>query len=324
MRTHYSKPQHPFIPTVEGTAVAQAIRQDPSRNDVLLDGYHRDLWHHYKRIGMVDHNPDQAYRNIVRNLLRIANAVLHYEVELELAASVATAQKAGQPLVVPEYLEATHFDRALTRKSGAYSGPKRDFLLTSAAVSYAAAGRFIERVLNGKGPYLATLDAYVRYDCDFVASSSFPNLRLAPMARLKDNVVAANVTALDVLVPAADHLRPHFLGTETIAGSMAQRVRVLSDIASTRDGFFRRVIGDQHVGATAPKVCPFTHDPEEIAAGRIWSIASLRDGPWPVPASCPENIPFRPDPKSYAYATGAQLRLASLIPIAQETIWAPA
>lgn len=311
-----------FIPTTKGDEVARTIHEKPETTEQQIGKFCCQLIAYYQDTGMAHHNPERAYKYTILNLLRVARAPLLHRVEEELARTIHAKQKAGQAIVSPYNLAETRFDAFLTRKGErTYAGRKLSFLRASSTLSHAAATRFIDATLRHENKYAPILDAFCKLEEKMIPMVGPQRFLLSeePYERLKDLVVAANVTTLDVLVPAGEHLRPH-MSTADIPTAILQRSADISWAASSKNLFFRRHIGHQNEDAKPPEACPFTHDAEAIALGGIWSVRSLLK-PWPVPGYCPENIPLHSEMLG-AYVTGAQLRLTSLTHVARETLWA--
>jgi hypothetical protein len=310
-----------FIPTVAGEVVARNIQEHPETTEYELERFGTELYRHYDRTGMVGHDPQRVYEYLVRHKWRVTAAPLMHGIEETLLADILDKRANGEPLVHPDHLAATRFDRRLTNNGQhTYAGKKLNFLLASSALSHAAATHYIDDIVNDRTRYRPVWDAYYRFE-EWLGILTHPQpfpMRLDPRERLKDNIVAANVTALDVLVAQAEHLRT---STGNIHDEMLRRVGQLSWAGSTNDSFFRRIIGSQYEDAEPPSVCPFTHDDRKLASDGIWRVRSLEEGPWSVPGFCPLDIPFR-DPVRGGYTTGTALRLTSAVHIAEETLWA--
>jgi len=297
------------VPTVAGGEVAQELARRPKATGSLLRSFEGQLVEYYQGTGMMNHDPERARMLIVRNLLRAVSAPLLHAVEVELDTDIWLAQQVGQPLVRPEYVAVTGFDRRLRgNRQRQFTDEEMRFLRVSSALSHTAALRFIGHIQNDSTFWARPIwDAFWEIDSE-AAFMPFPRdfkMRDTPRERLKDHITDSNVIALAAIKRFFAH-REH---------AQAKHISELSRLSSTKRDFFGRHFPDQ--GTNPQLSCPFNHEQSAGDSGGLWNLRPLASGPLPVPGYCPDNIPFY---TCGEYVTGAELRLRSAMAVTAETL----
>lgn len=318
-----------FIPTAEGTKVAQRIReQEPGRAGELLDEFAGHLKEHYGQIGMSEHNPDQARRLLFRNLWRASAGPLLHGVEIQIAERAKGVEKEGWASFVRQSTEISdaRLDRVFSGY-GSFSAKQRAFLRAGTLLTSLAMRQFLHEARHEPGHWGgASWESFSQLDRE--ENARLPRtvpwpLRSTPLVRLQDHVTAASVTALNLLESAAQHA--HLWGEGGLKSTLPKYINELAMpqfiTASLNERYFPPE-GLDHEPSPAED-CPYTHTAERLAASGIWRTKALQNnGRDIIPRYCPNNIPlYAPEYPAYGRTTGATLRLASLIPVACETIW---
>ncbi len=320
-----------FIPTAEGTKVAQRIReQEPGRSGELLDEFAGRLREHYGQIGMSKHNPDQARCLLFRNLWRASAGPVLHGIEIQMAERAKGLEHEGWAPFLHKSKEISdaRLDRVFSGY-GNFSAKQRAFLRAGALLASLAMRQFLYEARNEPGHWGGpSWESFSQLDREENARSlrtlRWP-IRSDPVVRLQDHVTAANVTALHLLESAAQHA--HMWGGDgdlksTLPEYIHELARPQFITASLNERYFPPQ-GFDHEPSPAED-CPYAHTEERLAANGIWRTKALQNnGRDIVPRYCPNNIPlYAPEYPAYGRTTGATLRLASLIPVAAETIWA--
>lgn len=290
-----------FVPFAASALLAQELSDHPERLKYRLLEFSTRLNAHHDQIGLTDHDPRKARFRLLQHQLRIAGAPLYFAVIKELTANIRSAQKRGEPLVLPEYQSLTSFDRRITNDGERqYSDEHLNFLRALGALSYTAATEVIKRIhIEKKEPKLSPFwDLYYDVDTMVMGMGEKLNYRprrvATPRERFLDHLAAAGTTALRIMLPAAQH-------------GILDKTKELSWAASTSVGFYDSYFPEP--GAPRSRLCPFDHNSDAI-----WSVPTLRDGPWRTPLRCPVNVPY----KYGSLVTGAQLWIEAATVVARE------
>jgi len=325
-------------PQILGDRCAQDMYNQPNQTQELVnqlgdqtDSYCAGRYHDLNTLS----------RRRFEAIFRTTSAVLLHAAEIELAEDLQRAQYQGKNLFelaeeIPSVDLDTRYIGLVSEPYEEFTGKRWDFLWISSLFSLEATRRFLHRILFEPNhwalpvytAYKQNLPAYKQFNDKFVRFEYDPEKpdRQAYM-HICENAVNSNVTVLDVFTAATrhDHYRLWLPN-----GSPATALRAKLGELSWPDSTSRKFFESRFKTAEPQTGCPFSHNPDEIATGSIYRRSTqpdsrwlLRDGPWPIRGKCPASIVLNsPRHDDYQNVSASQLRLASTIPIAAETLWA--
>lgn len=317
-----------FFPTEQSTVLAQELYAGTlgaQKTERRLTDFGFEVLNHYRDIGMTSYDRPRAGYLAMRAMWRANIGPILHAIDIELAQTITKLQQTGQPLVTAESTGVTHFDRYF-HLFGDYQGSQMAFLRASSVLSYAAATRFLSKVINDRAHWCWPL--WGVYQKNYSDLAIFERQRRGfylpdnPHSHVRSISVTSNITALSVIAPAARHASLWKEGVGEGEEVMMERVEQLGWLAGTSRDFFERYFPGLATGDTPVEACPFSHDESAIATGSIYRVRPLQK-PWRSERWCPANMKLY-SPQEYGYrfqkVSAAKLRLGSVIPIASETL----
>lgn len=247
-------------------------------------------------------------------------APIVYNAEIELAHEVERRIQAGEPLAPAEHQNVSDFDTIL-RKYGVFSGRSLAFLRAISVLSHAAMERTLAATkTNNSMNRIGRLSvAFAHMDAKVLShfqgiGSYFPE-RDQATDRLREFSVTANVTALNIIAPAAGYAR---LWTpdpnRSIGVGMLDHLEELARPQDTTTALHVRHLPNYNDSFKPPRPNPFAVSPEQIAIGGIWRLPSLQKQ-WTYKHWCPANISFN------LADTAATMRMRTAIKLADGILW---
>jgi hypothetical protein len=326
------------VPKHEEARAAQAMYNDPDSIPKKRPELAATLRSHYLSLGKADKIAATAAADTIRQFAdrhvrhgvwRASLAPILHGIELEYDRIITERRQMGLPLTPPTNASVSHIDR-VSECYGKYTGKNLRFLQAAGWWAQKATTAFLSRAHNQEPAYWQPLlsgsaymhSAYIL--CDAGPTRGF-FVRRPPISYIRDIGCAANVTTLNLLARAHHHtaLWADSQKDQDKTEIMIGKVEKLGWTQFVNASFFDKTFGDQAEGGLETK-CPFAHAEATIAAGGIWAVRSLANGPWRVDQNCPANIELSsPRDDRCRTISAATLRLTNAMYIAAETLWAP-
>lgn len=255
-----------------------------------------------------------------RAIWRASMAPIIFDAEVLLRTEIDRRTRAGEPLAPPKNQQNADFDQ-LFRLYGHFDGKPLAFLRAMSTLSDVAMSQAIEQYKQvdiGQTPPLLRLfeesDGIV--GCYFRdRGEHFPLLEDAER-RLGEFAVTANVTALNIIAPAA-----HFTSLWSPLENVSITTAILDNVATlalpqyTTGALHEKHLPNYNQDYIQPDISPFSMTPEQVAEHGIWRLASLQK-PWAYKRWCPATISFDP-----LLSTAATMRIEAAAKVADGILW---
>lgn len=308
--------------------IAQENYHDPFKAPGRLREFGYHILNHHRATGFQDANPRKAAYERMRWVWRTAIAPILHHIETDIERNVqATLAKEDGLLLSQPGLKTSHLD-VIYSKYGSFSGVRLRFLHAAGLISREACVQFW-KVRSDEPARLAALkDAYLIQQKEFTAYARPRHIRprARPASYMSQISVAANTTALALLLPAFHHAS--LWGSAPSHASdrkqlMFARLDQLARPESLGATAFDKYFPNQKDGlpAASPEECAFNHDE---ASSEIWQVPSLlrpssvKNNPMRGSRRCPAAVPLAAD--NFKPVSAATMRLRSGIYIADQ-IW---
>lgn len=267
------------------------------------------------------HSPDHFSFAIARAKWRASMAPIIFDAEVRLRTEIDKRIEEGKELAPPGNQQNALFDD-LFRLYGHFDDKPLAFLRAMSTLSYAAMSQTIDQYQQAgmiQTPSLLQLFE----ESDIIVGEyfrgkgkHFPLLKVTK-DRLGEFAVTANVTALNIIAPAA-----HFASLWNPLRSIPTTTSIILDNAETlalpqytTGAFHEKHLPNYNQDYVRPEISPFSTNAEQVAKHGIWRIASLQK-PWPYKRWCPATICF-----DSRLSTAATMRIEAAAKVADGILW---
>ena len=243
-----------------------------------------------------------------------------FDAEVLLRTEIDRRTRAGEPLAPPKNQRNADFDD-LFRLYGHFDDKPLAFLRAISTLSYVAMSQAIEQYQpTGTRKSSPLLQLFEESDGSVghyfrTNGEHFPLLEDAT-ERLGEFAVTANVTALNIIAPAA-----HFtslwspLENVSITTAILDNVETLALPQYATGALHEKHLPNYNQDYIQPDISPFSTSPEQVAKHGIWRLTSLQK-PWVYKRWCPATISFDP-----LLSTAATMRIEAAAKVADGILW---
>lgn len=269
-----------------------------------------------------DDDSDRARFKAVRAGWRAALAPIIYSAEVKLAQNVQRRLAEGRSLAPLTAQRMPQFD-TLLKMYGTFDGRRLAFLRAMSVLSRSAMNRTVLEIKHDPHHRLSeAARMFAQAEAEiapfFRRNNEYPQLK-DPLERPRQHAVTANVTALNILGPAALHssVWPEAQATSTrdvMLGCLEELERPQYTTASLHA---KHLPNYNNTYREPPGV--FSTTGEQAAKSGIWILSALRKT-WSSKQWCPAAIHFEDDAGSLL-ESAATMRLRTAIYVADGILW---
>ena len=266
--------------------------------------------------------PHRTRFNALRAAWRAALAPIIYSAEVDLAHSVQQRLIEGVPLTSLTAQRLPLFDE-LFRMYGTFNGRPLAFLRSMSVLSRMAMNRTILAVKHDpEHPFSEAVRVCKQAEADiapfFRSKGEYPQLK-DPLERPRQHAVTANITALNILGPAALHC--HMWSghdDESIRSQMIEHLDELARTQYTTTSLHARHLPNYNSEYQKPPGV-FSDTTERAEREGIWALPALQNE-WPNKHWCPANINLE-SATGAILESAATMRLRTAAYVADGILW---